>query len=136
MTEILPSIRAELAPTGTLRAGVIYGNFLLATRDPATGESRGVAIDLTRELARRLDVPVEIVVYDSVTALVDAARAGAWDIAFLGVDPAREGEISFTAAYLEIEATYLVPAGSNLRAAADVDRAGVRVAAPARSEAR
>src|SRR5207244_2340261 len=65
--------------------------------------------------------------------MVDAAKTGAWDIAFLGIDPAREGEIGFTAAYLEIEATYLVPAGSPLSAVADVDREGVRGAAPARA---
>ena len=128
-----PAIRAALAPAGTLRAGINYGNFILATKDPTTGESRGVAVDLTRELARRLGVPMEIVAYDSVATMVDAAKTGAWDIAFLGIDPARAGEIGFTAAYLQIEATYLVPAGSRLRAVADVDREGVRVAAPARA---
>lgn len=133
MTAITPAVRADLAPSGTLRAGVNYGNFILATKDPASGESRGVAIDLTRELGRRLGVPVAIVAYESVAVMVDAAKTGAWDIAFLGIDPAREGEIGFTAAYLEIEATYLVPAGSPLGAAEDVDREGVRVAAPARA---
>jgi len=133
MTQLTPAVRADLAPTGTLRAGINYGNFILARKDPASGESRGVAIDLMRELGGRLGVPTEIVAYDSVAAMVDAAKTGAWDIAFLGIDPAREGEISFTAAYLEIEATYLVPAVSPLRAAADVDREGVRVAAPARA---
>jgi polar amino acid transport system substrate-binding protein len=133
MTQSTPAVRAELAPIGTLRAGINYGNFILAQRDPASGESRGVAIDLTRELAQRLGVPVELVAYTSVAAMVDAAKTGAWDIAFLGIDPAREGEIGFSAAYLEIEATYLVPAGSPLRTVADVDREGVRVAAPARA---
>ena len=133
MTDFTPAARADLAPTGKLRAGINYGNFILARKDPASGESRGVAIDLMGELGGRLGVPTEIVAYDSVAAMVDAAKTGAWDIAFLGIDPAREGEISFTAAYLEIEATYLVPAVSPLRAAADVDREGVRVAAPARA---
>jgi len=133
MRQLTPAARADLAPTGTLRAGINYGNFILAMKDPASGESRGVAVDLMRELGGRLGVPTEIVAYDSVAAMVDAAKMGAWDIAFLGIDPAREGEISFTAAYLEIEATYLVPAASALRAAADVDREGVRVAAPARA---
>ena len=133
MIAITPAVRADLAPSGTLRAGINYGNFILAARDPASGESRGVAIDLTRELGRRLSVPIELVPYDGVVAMVDAAKAGAWDIAFLGIDPAREGEIGFTAAYLEIEATYLVPAGSPVRAVADVDREGVRVTAPTRA---
>jgi polar amino acid transport system substrate-binding protein len=130
---ITPAIRSDLAPTGKLRAGINSGNFILASKDPATGEARGVAIDLARELGQRLGVPVEIVTHDSVAALVDAAPKGTWDIAFLGSDPARETVISFTAAYLEIEATYLVAAGSGLRAVADVDRDGVRVAAPARA---
>lgn len=131
MSQITPA--ADLAPTGKLRAGINYGNFILATKDPASGESRGVAIDLTRELGRQLGLPVEIIAYDSVATMVDAAKAGAWDIAFLGADPARAGQISFTAAYLEIEATYLVPAGSPLRTVAGVDHEGVRVAAPARA---
>jgi polar amino acid transport system substrate-binding protein len=133
MTQITPAIRADLASTGKLRAGINYGNAILATKDKATGESRGVAVDLLRELGTRLGVPVEIVAYDSVAVMGDAAPTGAWDIAFLGSDPAREKLMSFTAAYLEIEATYLVPGASPLRTAADVDREGVRVAAPARA---
>ncbi len=125
--------RTELAPTGTLRAGINYGNVILAKKDPTSGESSGVAIDLALELGRRLGVPVTIVGYDSVGAMVDGAKAGAWDIAFLGSDPARAADITFTAAYVELEATYLVPAGSPLRTIADVDREGVRVAAPARA---
>ena len=113
-TPITPAVRADLAPLGTLRAGVNYGNFILATRDAATGESRGVAIDLLQDVGRRLAVPVEIVPYESVAVMVDAAKTGAWDMAFLGIDPTREGEIGFTGAYLEIEATYLVPAGSRI----------------------
>jgi len=133
MTAITPAVRSHLAPTGTLRAGINYGNFILATRDRTSGESRGVAIDLTQDLARRLGVPVEVVAYDSVATMVDAAKTDAWDIAFLGIDPARAGDIGFTAAYLQIEATYLVAAGSPLRSVADVDATGVRVAAPARA---
>jgi polar amino acid transport system substrate-binding protein len=84
MSDIAPAVRADLAPTGTIRAGINYGNFILATKDRATGESRGVAVDLLQELGRRLAVPVEIVAYDSVAVMGDAAPTGAWDIAFLG----------------------------------------------------
>jgi polar amino acid transport system substrate-binding protein len=133
MTDITPAIRADLAPTGKLRAAINYGNFILATKDGTTGQSRGVAIDLTQELGRRLAVPVEIVAYDSVAVMGDAAPTGVWDIAFLGSDPKREALMSFTAAYLEIEATYLVRGDSPLRTAAEVDRAGLRVSAPARA---
>ena len=133
MADPAAAVRADLAPTGRLRAAVNYGNFILATRDRATGESRGVAVDLMQEIGKRLGVPVEIVAYDSVAVMGDAAPTGVWDIAFLGSDPAREKLMSFTAAYLEIEATYLVPGASPLRTADDVDRDGVRVAAPARA---
>jgi polar amino acid transport system substrate-binding protein len=133
MSQITPAVRADLAPTGKIRAGVNYGNFILATKDAATGESRGVAIDLLNEVGRRLQVPVEIMSYDKVGVMVDDATTGKWDIAFCGSEPAREKTIAFTAAYLEIEATYLVPGPSPLRTAADVDHDDVRVAAPARA---
>jgi polar amino acid transport system substrate-binding protein len=133
MADITPAVRADLAPTGKLRAAINYGNFILATRDKATGESRGVAVDLMQDIGRRLGVPTEIVAYDSVAVMGDAAPSGVWDIAFLGSDPLRENLMSFTAAYLEIEATYLVRGSSALRTAAEVDRAGIRVAAPARA---
>jgi polar amino acid transport system substrate-binding protein len=129
--EVPPSARAELAPTGTLRAGINYGNVILARKDPATGELSGVAIDLARELSRRLDVPITIVGFDTVGAMVDGAKAGAWDIAFLGSDPARAGDITFTAAYVELQATYLVPAGSPI---SEVD-AAVELLAKGQAEA-
>ena len=133
MSQITPAVRADLAAGGTLRAGINYGNFILASKDPVTGESRGVAVDLMGEIARRLQVATEIVAYDKVGVMVDDAKTGSWDIAFLGSEPAREREISFTAAYLEIEATYLVPAASPLRHASDVDRDGITVTAAARA---
>ena len=129
----MQAVRADLAPTGKLRVGINYGNFILAQKDKATGESRGVAVDLANDIARRLGVPVEIVAYDSVAVMGDAAPANVWDIAFLGSDPQREKIMSFTPAYLELNATYLVPGASALKNAADVDRAGLRVAAPARA---
>jgi len=123
------AIRDELAPSGRLRVGINYGNFLLVNPDRASG----IAVDLGQELARRLGVPVELVTYPTAGKLADAANAGAWDVAFLGAEPQRAGEIAFTAAYLEIPATYLVPAGSPIRAIADVDREGVRVAVASKS---
>ena len=122
------AVRAELAPTGKLRVGINYGNFLLVNQDPASGEYRGIAVDLGRELGRRLGVPVDLVAFATAGKLADAAKAGAWDVAFLGNEPQRAGEIAFSPAYLEIEAGYLVPAGSTIRAMAEVDRKGVRIA--------
>jgi polar amino acid transport system substrate-binding protein len=123
-----PEIRSELAPTGTLRAAINFGNPVLAQKDPVTGEPRGVSVDLARELGRRLNVPVELVTYDAAGKVFDALKSGAWDIAFLAIDPARASEISFTAPYVIIEGTYMVPADSPLRTIGDVDRDGVRVA--------
>ncbi len=133
MTDITPAVRADLAPTGKVRAGINYGNFILATKDRATGASQGVAIDLLHDIAQRLGVPAEIVAYDSVAMMGDAAPTDAWDIAFLASDPKREALMSFTAAYLVIGATYLVCGASPLHTAAEVDRDGIRVAAPARA---
>ena len=126
-TQFPAAVRSDLAPTGKLRVGLNYSNFLLVGKDPVSGNPRGLAVDLAQELGRRASVPVEFVGYDAPGKLADAAKAGAWDIAFLGAEPARATEIAFTAAYLEIDATYLVPAGSPLRSIADVDRDGVRI---------
>jgi polar amino acid transport system substrate-binding protein len=122
------AVRSELAPTGRLRVGINRGNFLLVTSYSAGAEPRGPAPDLARELGQRLGVPVEFVTFDTAGKLADAVKTGVWDVAFLGAEPQRAGEIAFTAAYLEIPATYLVPAGSPIRSIADVDREGVRIA--------
>lgn len=132
-SEIPPAARSELAPTGTLRIGLNHGNFLLVTPGSSSTEPRGVAPDLARELGRRLGVPVEFLRFDTAGQLADAVRTGAWDVAFLGAEPQRANEIAFTAAYLEIPATYLVPAGSPIRSIADVDREGVRIAVAEKS---
>ena len=119
---------SDLAPAGKLRAGINYSNFLLASKDPVTGEPRGIAVELAREVARRLDVPVEFVTFETAGLMADAVKANAWDIAFLANEPERANEISFTAPYLEIEANYLVPDGSPIRSMVEVDRDGVRIA--------
>lgn len=120
--------RTELAPSGTLRAAINYGNPLLATRD-AQGEPRGVSVDLARELGRRLGVPVELVIYTAAGKVVEGIKGGAWDVAFYAIDPVRAADTDFSAAYLVIEGAYLVPVDSPIRRNEDVDRAGVRVAA-------
>ena len=126
------AVRTELAPSGTLRVGLNHGNFLLVTPG-SRADPRGVAPDLARELARRLGVPLAFVNYDTAGKMADAAGSGGWDVAFLGAEPQRAGEIAFTAAYLEIPSTYLVPAGSPLRSIAEVDRAGVKIAVAAKA---
>ncbi len=108
------------------------GNRYLVVKDPRTGELRGVTVDLTRALAAKLGVPVTLIEYATVGAVVDGARSGAWDIAFLAVDAAR-ADMEFTQPYMEVDNAVLVPAGSPIRALADIDRPGLRIAVPGRS---
>jgi polar amino acid transport system substrate-binding protein len=127
-TPITPAVRSELAPSGKLRVGLNHGNFLLVTPGSSASDPKGVAPDVARELGRRLGVPVEFSKFETAGKLGDAVRESVWDVAFLGAEPQRAAEIAFTAAYLEIPATYLVPAGSAIRSVAEVDREGVRIA--------
>ncbi|HEY6003477.1 MAG TPA: ABC transporter substrate-binding protein [Anaeromyxobacter sp.] len=128
MTDAPPDAVSDLAPRGTLRAAINFGNPVLAQKDPATGEPRGVSVDLARELGKRLGVPVELVTFDAAGKVFDALQAGAWDVAFLAIDPARSAGIEFTPPYVLIEGTYVVPSSSPLRRIEDVDREGVRIA--------
>ncbi len=128
MTEsISAAVLSDLAPTGQLRVGINYGNPVLATKDPGSSALRGVAVDLAQELGKRVNLPVELVAFDSAGKMFDAVKDGAWDMAFLAIDPGRASQIDFTAPYIEIEGTYLVPSGSPIRAIEDVDRKGVRM---------
>ncbi|HEY7715933.1 MAG TPA: ABC transporter substrate-binding protein [Candidatus Binatia bacterium] len=131
MTE--ESLHNDLAPTGKLRVGINYGNPVLATRDPASGGLRGVAVDLARELGRRTALPVELVGFDAAGKMFEALKMSAWDVAFLAIDPERSHQIDFTAAYIEIEGTYLVPAGSPFKTIEEIDRENVRVGISAKS---
>lgn len=133
MTELSPAAKAELTPTGKLRVALNMSNFLLVGKDPTTGAPLGIVPDLAQELGRRLAVPVEFTGYESPGKVADAAKTSAWDVAFLGAEPARAADIDFTAAYLEIEATYLVPPGSPIKTIDEVDREGVRISVSARS---
>jgi polar amino acid transport system substrate-binding protein len=124
--------RAELAPTGKLRAGINFQNQMLTTLGP-NGEQGGVAVELVRELATRLGVPLEITAYKSAGSLADAVRERVWDVAVLGIEPERAKDIAFAPALTEIEATYLVPAGSPIKSVDEVDRTGVRIIVGAQS---
>ena len=131
VTPMTEAVKAELAPNGRLRAALNYSNFLLvSTRTP---EHTGVAPDLARELARRANATVEFVGYDNAGLVADAAANRAWDVAFIGAEPARAGEITFTPAYVEIEAGYLVPGNSKLWSVDDVDHEDVRIVTAARA---
>ncbi|HWG68507.1 MAG TPA: ABC transporter substrate-binding protein [Steroidobacteraceae bacterium] len=128
-----PEIVSQLAPHGVLRAAINMGNFLLVTGRSASGDPDGVSPDMARAIADRLNVPVKYVPFAKPGELADAAGTDVWDIGLIGAEPSRAEKIAFTAAYVEIEATYLVPANSPLKTIADVDRPGVRIAVTARS---
>ena len=129
---IPPAAKSQLTPTGKLRAGINFQNVLLTTLGP-NGEQGGAAVEFARELAVRLAVPLEIVSYQSAGALADSVNSGVWDVSVLGIEPQRAKEITFATPLTEIEATYLVPAGSTLRSVDEVDRAGIRIAVAAKS---
>ena len=137
MTDIaaanLAQIRAELAPTGVLRAGINMSNFLLVTGKTDSGDPIGVSPSMAAEVARRLGVPLKLVPYPNPGVLADAAGTDAWDIGLIGADPLRSEKTAFTAAYCEIEATYMVPPGSPLKTIEDVDKPGIRIVVSARS---
>lgn len=128
-----PDVLRELAPTGILRAGINMSNFLLVTGKSPSGDPEGVSPSLAAEIAQRLGVPIRYVTFKSPGELADAAGQDVWDIGLIGAEPTRAEKIVFTAAYAEIEATYLVPKDSPLRSLADVDQPGIRIAVSARS---
>ena len=130
---MLDQARTELAPTGNLRAGINLSNFLLVTGKTPEGDPQGVSPDMAREVADRLGVSVEYITFDTPGQLADAAVDDVWDIGNIGAEPERARTIAFTAAYVEIEATYLVPAGSPIQAVDEVDREGVRISVYGRS---
>jgi len=118
---------AELAPSGTLRVAINFGNPILANKDAATGEPRGVSVDLARELGRRLGVPVQLITYTAAGKVVEGIRNKEWDIGYFAIDPVRAMDTDFTAAYVVIEGAYLVRNESPIRKNEEVDRAGNRI---------
>ena len=125
--------RAQLAPTGKLRVGLIMSNQVLVSKDPRTGELRGVTIDLGKAMARRLGVHFEAVEYANPAALVKSFGDNEWDIAFLAFDPARAQEVTFSPPYMEVDNSYLVAANSKVTTVEDADMAGVTIAVPEKS---
>jgi len=121
------SIRDILAPHGRLRAAINFGNTVLAKRGPTLEEAGGVSVAIARELARRLDIGLDLVPFDAAGPVVAEAKNDVWDVAFLAIDPLRAQDVSFTAPYVLIEGGYMVPADSPLHDIAEVDRSGIRM---------
>ncbi|MBA2964327.1 MULTISPECIES: ABC transporter substrate-binding protein [Ramlibacter] len=118
--------RAQIAPAGRLRAAINFGNPVLASRGSG-GEPQGVSVDLAREAARRLDLPIELVTFTSAGNTVEAVKAGKVDLAFVAIDPVRGADMDYTAPYVVIEGAYLVRNDSPIRSNEEVDRRGTRV---------
>ena len=123
----------ELAPTGVLRAAINMSNFLLVTGRTAGGDPDGVSPDMARELAKRLGVDLKLIQYKTPGEVSDDAGKGIWDIGNIGAEPKRAEKIDFTAAYCEIQSTYMVPPGSKITSLDQVDQTGNRIAVSARS---
>jgi len=122
-----PQARAALAPTGALRVGVYPGSPTSMVRDQKTGKTAGVALDLGQALGRRLGVPVQVVEFTRVPQVLDAVKAGQVDFTFTNSTETRARDMDFTAALVQVELGYIVPAASAIGTAADVDRPGIRV---------
>jgi polar amino acid transport system substrate-binding protein len=124
---------ADLVQAGRIRAGVGVVAPHWAIKDVVTGELKGVAIDLARALAARLGVELVLVEYPSPPSVLEGLKVGAWDVGLLGIDPSRAAVVDFSPPYLQIDATYLVPAGSSILNLTDADQTGVRIAVTRKS---
>jgi polar amino acid transport system substrate-binding protein len=133
MINLTKAVVRELAPSGVLRVAINLANFLLVSGKNDNGDPIGVAPDLAAAIAKDLNVELQYIGFDRPGELADAVVKGVWDIGLIGVEPDRARHIDFTAAYVEIEATYLVAGNSKIRTIADVDNVGVRIAVAARS---
>lgn len=128
MNSIPPKVLEQLAPNGVLSAAVYLGNFLLVTGRSPSGEPTGISPDICRAIARRLGVEVSLIGFNTQAEVVEAVVSGRCGISLLGSDPARAEKITFTPAYVELEATYLVPAHSPITELSQVDQPGIRIA--------
>lgn len=133
MAPMVTEVRKRLAPSGILRAEINLSNFLLVSSHTPAGEPAGVAPDVARAVAERLGLALRYVTYSSPGELADAAARDEWDIALLGAEPQRAEVISFTPAYAEIEAAYLVMSKSRLHTVEEVDVPGIRISVTERT---
>jgi polar amino acid transport system substrate-binding protein len=125
---LLPAGANDIAPGGTLRAVYLGSNPAQAMRDPASGEVRGASADLARELAQRAGVPLEFKPAASPPAVIDAVKSGAADIGFVAYEATRLGTVEFSQTYMLVRQSFLVLDGAPIRAIADIDRAGQKIA--------
>jgi len=121
---------ADIVRAGKLRVGIGLANLVSGVKDPATGELRGVVVDIARALAARIKVEFQPIEYPRPGVVLDGAQNNRWDVTFLVIDPARAADADFSSPYMESDFTLLVPAGSAIRNFADADQPGIRIGAP------
>jgi polar amino acid transport system substrate-binding protein len=129
MTATSSAQTAVVSKEGVLRAAYLASNPAHAVKDPTTGEARGVAIDLARELGRSVGAAVTLLALENPQRVIDAVRKGEADIGFVAYNPERAGPVEFSKPYLLVRQTFLVRADSQLRSIADIDRAAVKLGA-------
>jgi polar amino acid transport system substrate-binding protein len=122
------AMAGDVAPGGTLRAIYLGTNPAQASRDPATGAVRGPAYELARELARRNNVPLEFNPIAGPPAVIEAVKNGAADIGFVAYEATRLGTVEFSQTYMLVRQSFLVLDGSPIKAIAEIDRAGQKIA--------
>ncbi len=118
---------ADLVHAGALRVGLGIGSLTTATRNPATGEVNGPALELGRALAARIGIPFVSVEYPRPGAVIDGLRDNAWDVSILIVDPVRAEQVDFSSPFMQSDLTYLVLTGSTIHSVVDADQPGIRI---------
>jgi polar amino acid transport system substrate-binding protein len=116
-----------LAPSGTLRAAINFGNPILAKRGQGSESPSGVSVDIARELGAKLGIPVQLVTFEAAGKVVDALKAGSIDLVFVAIDPVRGADIAYSAPYVIIEGSYMVPRNSPIQRNDQVDAPGNRI---------
>jgi polar amino acid transport system substrate-binding protein len=124
---------SQISKDGILTVGIYTGNFLLVTGKDQSGNPDGVSPDMAKAIATDLGLEIQLQPYAIQGHLVEAVAEGRCGIGLVGSDPDRAQKITFAPAYVEIEATYLVPAGSKIQKITEVDQKGVRIASFAKS---
>jgi polar amino acid transport system substrate-binding protein len=120
-------VAKALAPSGTLRAAINFGNPILAKRGQGTEPPSGISVDIAKELGARLGVPVQLVTFEAAGKVVDALKAGSVDLVFVAIDPVRGADVLYSAPYVIIEGSYLVPKNSPIQRNDQVDAPGNRI---------
>ena len=125
------ALKDELIPTGKLRVAIAIspaGGAFWSTKTESGGYA-GVPVDLGKDMAAQLGVPVEYVAFQNSGQITDSAAKPNWDVTFLPKDPERETKMSFGPIYEVADATYISKAGSSITNFQTLDQPGVKVAA-------